>query len=347
MDTREYKIGGSWDPHDLYSSDFFGKVAEYLTSMPDTTGTEEEEVQADKEDSVEDSSSYTDEEYDSLLERYNDLSTEYENLKRGISSGENQDFGFLDFLFSDFGQSKSPLLFSDDELYPSAYGSYSTQPANPTPSKTSNLYEASLPYQGMKYGFGSAGKNNRIDCSGYVCRVLDVPRTTSEAIMTGSTNFRRYSGEEELPEGTVVGFDMGPRGYDKHRDIGIDHVGIVIRDPNTGELQLSESVSGKGVINRPLKEALLDYKKRSKSMYLGEYKVGGKVARSEEELYHGLNDNRYNEMMLDLPPQYNLIRGLDNGMPIYVADQLGNSEVLRGSDDVANMYGKVYEKKIV
>lgn len=80
---------------------------------------------------------------------------------------------------------------------------------------------------------------------------------------------------------------------------------------------------------------------------LRKYEFGGiPVAQTDEELYEGLNaDDEYQEMILDLPKQYNVIRGLDSGKPVSVIDQLGNSATLFGNQDTFITYGKVYEKK--
>lgn len=335
---HKYQFGG--EENDLYSSNFFNTVANYLSNIsknqtPEYTFSMSEEPEVEDED-VEYEGDNSD--YEDLKNRYDSLYAEYESLQQSFSNNlytpEFND-SFLNFLFQP-DTSNKPLAFSDEELYP--------VPKPATQPKT-GLYQTASQYKGMKYGFGSNG-NGKIDCSGYVCKVLNIPRTTSESILTGSSNFRKLTGNESLQEGSVVGFDLGSKSYDKGRKHGIDHVGVVIRNPDTGELELSESTSGKGVINRPLKEALEQYQKKAKSVYVGEYQLGGKVATTPEDLYIGLNDSTYTSMLLNLPKQYNIIRGLDSGEPVYVQDELGKSDVLYGPKDISPMYGKVKEKKL-
>lgn len=330
----KYQFGGE---EDLSSSAFFSTVANYLSGI----NQQPQESYAPEAIEQDDEADYTEEDYQELLDKYNSLSSDYEALQgqqpsSNLYSPEFND-SFLNFLFQPDTANK-PLAFSDEDLYPVAKA--------PSTNKASNLYEAAQQYKGMSYGFGSTGSGNKIDCSGYVCKVLNVPRTTSEGLLTGSSNFRQYSDKDSLTEGTVVGFDMGAKSYDKGRKHGIDHVAVVIKNPQTGQLELSESTSGKGVISRPLNDALNNYKKRAKSIYIGEYQLGGKVARTPDELFKGLNDSTFKTMTLDLPKAYNMIRGLDSGKPVYVQDETGKKTVLHGPQDVIPMYGKVFEKRL-
>lgn len=68
------------------------------------------------------------------------------------------------------------------------------------------------------------------------------------------------------------------------------------------------------------------------------------VASTEREKYVGLNDPALNELFIPLQGT-NPIRGLDSREPVYVEDELGNSNVLIGPEDVVYMTGGVHEKR--
>lgn len=50
-----------------------------------------------------------------------------------------------------------------------------------------------------------------------------------------------------LKEGMVIGEDNGPTKWDAGRYKGIDHITMVVKDPKTGELMISQSRGGEGV----------------------------------------------------------------------------------------------------
>lgn len=50
-----------------------------------------------------------------------------------------------------------------------------------------------------------------------------------------------------LREGMIIGEDNGPTRWDAGRYKGIDHITMVVRDPQSGELQISQSRGGEGV----------------------------------------------------------------------------------------------------
>jgi peptidoglycan hydrolase-like protein with peptidoglycan-binding domain len=59
-----------------------------------------------------------------------------------------------------------------------------------------------------------------------------------------------------LKEGMIIGEDNGPQSFDKGRYKGIDHITMVVRDPKTNELMISQSSSHKGVHLEPVAEYL-------------------------------------------------------------------------------------------
>lgn len=72
---------------------------------------------------------------------------------------------------------------------------------------------------------------------------------------------------------------------------------------------------------------------------------GTPVASTAEQQFVGLNNEALETLFLPLQGT-NPIRGLDNGQPVFVEDDMGNSQVLYGPDDVAYMTGGVYEKRL-
>jgi hypothetical protein len=73
---------------------------------------------------------------------------------------------------------------------------------------------------------------------------------------------------------------------------------------------------------------------------------GGKVpvAQSYADKYHGLNNDTLNELLIK-NNGYNEYRGLDSGRPVHLYDDLGASAILFGPDDLATLYGNVYEHR--
>ena len=59
-----------------------------------------------------------------------------------------------------------------------------------------------------------------------------------------------------LREGMIIGEDNGAKGWDRGRYKGIDHITMVVRDPATGALMVSQSRGGAGVELGPLDEYL-------------------------------------------------------------------------------------------
>ena len=76
-----------------------------------------------------------------------------------------------------------------------------------------------------------------------------------------------------------------------------------------------------------------------------EPKQYGGVANTPQEQYTGLNNPNYNEMTFPNTGM-NTFRGLDNGQPVLLHDQLGRKFILRGKHDTAQVYGNVHEKRL-
>ena len=74
------------------------------------------------------------------------------------------------------------------------------------------------------------------------------------------------------------------------------------------------------------------------------FQTGG-VAMTAEQQYRGLNNHEYDEMYF--PNEgYNTFRGLDNGKPVMIQDELGKKLILKGKHQTAKFFGNVYEKRL-
>lgn len=135
----------------------------------------------------------------------------------------------------------------------------------------SNMYHTSRQLEGMRYQMGAKGSNNKIDCSGAVCKIVGAPTMTSENVTTHGRNFRQFNGPQDLKEGTVLGFDFGPKKHDKGRKIGIDHTGVIVKNPSTNQLEYKESVSGTGFRTLSIPQFLQKYPNRAKQIFVSDY----------------------------------------------------------------------------
>lgn len=122
------------------------------------------------------------------------------------------------------------------------------------PSK--NLYNEATKYKDYVYELGYKGAKitvtrgpnngrsfNAIDCSGFVNAVLGTNLGSSETTTTKGNNFRQVSAlvASDLREGDVIGVDNGTTSFDSGRRYGIDHILIVINNPNNNQLEIWES----------------------------------------------------------------------------------------------------------
>lgn len=76
-----------------------------------------------------------------------------------------------------------------------------------------------------------------------------------------------------------------------------------------------------------------------------EHKQNGGVAVTPQEQYDGLNNPAHDQMFFPNTGM-NTFRGLDNGQPVLLHDQLGRKFILRGKHDTAQVYGNVHEKRL-
>lgn len=143
--------------------------------------------------------------------------------------------------------------------------------------------------RGVGYKLGAKGEGNKIDCSGFVdksiknamnaalpegCKSLSSTFTThSDGQVSGlaqKTGFMLSGADvnlSNLKAGMVIGIDSGDNVWDRGRQNGIDHVGIVYADSQTGKLMFAESRGGKGVDTTPLDEWLKKAEKEKYSLF--------------------------------------------------------------------------------
>jgi hypothetical protein len=119
-----------------------------------------------------------------------------------------------------------------------------------------------------------------MDCSGGVCEVvkakgLDLGYADSESLFKKSDEkFGKFASFvemiPELREGDLIFLDSGPKKFDKGREYGIDHVGVVVKD-NDGSLKLFQFQSGEGATLKPLNQALSRYDAIARNRYIGRF----------------------------------------------------------------------------
>ena len=119
-----------------------------------------------------------------------------------------------------------------------------------------------------------------MDCSGGVCEVLkakglDLGYADSESLFKKSDErFGKFASFvemiPEIREGDLIFLDSGPKKFDKGREYGIDHVGVVVED-NDGSLKLFQFQSGEGATLKPLNQALSRYDAIARNRYIGRF----------------------------------------------------------------------------
>ena len=113
--------------------------------------------------------------------------------------------------------------------------------------------------------------------------------------------------------------DTGVRGFDKGRKHGIDHVGLVVKNPNTGKMELHESVGGTGFKRTNLDEALNYYTGKGK-VYSGN--LGGNFTPNSSET----DTNLMNGQMPQLDNLYSIIGDLSSQVHAQQQDLMKRQE---------------------
>lgn len=141
-------------------------------------------------------------------------------------------------------------------------------------------YDLSIKYDANTYGFGTKDvTSGKVDCSGWVGTMIrdsmhEINKEAGREIFTAADRqplrdlsmynsaghlvqrTQQHSGmlltgaqvnAANLREGMIIGEDNGKKGWDAGRYKGIDHITMVVRNPNSGELMISQSDSSRGV----------------------------------------------------------------------------------------------------
>ncbi|TBR14728.1 MAG: peptidoglycan-binding protein [Lysobacter sp.] len=157
-------------------------------------------------------------------------------------------------------------------------------------------FELGIEHDDVRYRLGSkSAGTGQIDCSGWVVLLQNATMNEINA-KVGRTIFGRgelfnpgmdaaativqkstqRSGallegaqvtHAALREGMVIGEDHGRTSFDAGRYRGIDHIVMVVRDPHSGQLRVSQSRSGEGVETIPLDRYLQAQKTHGVMLY--------------------------------------------------------------------------------
>ena len=159
----------------------------------------------------------------------------------------------------------------------------------------SKLFSVTKSAEGnIRYGYGSKNINSgSIDCSGWVQTALkkagapaDVvekvvgKNAASQVIDTGKSTGTLKTTDDITQSSMKEGQLIGVRNREG-RQGGIGHVGIVVRNPETGELGVSHSSSSKGVVWQPLATFQRNFGKHG--FYTSDPLVASREIKKEEK----------------------------------------------------------------
>lgn len=193
------------------------------------------------------------------------------------------------------------------------------QQPQPEPPASGIALEAahamSIKYDDVKYGFGIKDPDSgRVDCSGWVVAMQNAtmdeinakagrsvfgredhfsPGYDSAAAIVQKAEQRSgvlIEGAAVTPaalrEGMVIGEDNGPTSWDRGRFKGIDHIVMVVRDPASGELMVSQSRGGEGVELGPLDDYLAAKQARGVKLYASDPLLEARTLLQEQAQGH-------------------------------------------------------------
>lgn len=316
----KYKVG-STDPSLYDLGDIADFITNYAKQYQQYSPDQEQPEQQDNQDTTpQDNSDYQD-----LMDKYNDLEGRFNNLE------EKQSYNYLS---SDFGDdSFMNFLFSNTDNMPIDFSDYGN------PEQPVKDWIPPFSYTGPK-----------------------IPVTTSNP-PTNSSGFRKFSSYEEGRNALERQLNLYKTGRSK---TGVKPDSTLLQamriyapasDNNNPDNYADFIARRLGIsVNTPIKN--IDSKKWADAISIMEgntgnnpgnlkYQFGGiPVAETKSDLYKGLNDSVHNKMILKLPKQYNLIRGLDSGEPVRVMDEGGHTVVLYGPHDTEEFHGSVIESKL-
>lgn len=112
----------------------------------------------------------------------------------------------------------------------------------------SKTFEKFKKFEGFGYSMSERGGVKDTDCSSLVCRMygIDFKGVSSEDIYRGPTtkNKKENTPIKDLKDGDLIFLDTGETSFDKKRKLGIDHVGVIVKDSKTGTVYIAENANG-------------------------------------------------------------------------------------------------------
>lgn len=162
--------------------------------------------------------------------------------------------------YNEFIKSKNDLDNLDAET---------TQPS----SGQSSFLKSAEKFKDVKYEWGAKGGNGKMDCSGLVCAILNdngiKVSGTSEDIYKNAPTKPDVKSIEDFKEGDIIAVDTGKTKKEGNREIGIDHVGVVVE--KDGTKYFVESRGGKGFDMTELSSKWNSSIKKGNKLYVGRY----------------------------------------------------------------------------
>lgn len=189
-----------------------------------------------------------------------------------------------------------PLTSGTSRILPETETTPIKKPAIPEKGITlDSAHALTVKYDHVKYAMngkiaGVDGKHpdqGYVDCSGWIATLQnatmdEINRKAGQTIFSKADKFNlgndgaamivqkaeQRSGamiegkavtRDALKEGMIIGEDNGPTSWDKGRYKGIDHITMVVRDPKSGQLMISQSRGSEGVELTTL-DKYLEYK---------------------------------------------------------------------------------------
>lgn len=145
---------------------------------------------------------------------------------------------------------------------------------------SSSFLESAEKFKDVKYEWGAKGSGGKMDCSGLVCAILNdngiKVSGTSEDIYKNAPTKPSVKSIEDFKEGDVIAVNTGETKKEGNREIGIDHIGIVVE--KDGTKYFVESRSGKGYDMTELSSKWNNYVKKGNKLYVGRYDKGAQNA---------------------------------------------------------------------
>lgn len=210
--------------------------------------------------------------------------------------------------------------------------------------------------RGVKYNMGSKhSSSGQIDCSGWVQEMTNQTMAEMNAAMgeeVFSAEARRafnrganqegaagiiravseqtgqlYTNEQLAPEmakeGMVIGLDTGRHGWEAGRFKDIDHVVQTYRDPTTGELMVSESRGGKGVMSSRYADWYAEQQRRGTKLYGAEITAmadASRVAPVQPTVLADAAASQGNTPASAIAEAQSVSTGMEQGNPSALAD---------------------------